>query len=153
MKAIDEKLSTSDGLLKLNGKVSKIRFSTETSGSENHTSTSNVAVFEIDGKPVELKLYDSIVIENGHHIAVAGNMKNGLFKAMAYHNLTNGVSGKGATYIFFILGIIFFIVGLIASIPTNGIGLIFSAVGAYLIYQSNQYSKAYELVTEDNENK
>ena len=130
---------------KLRGVVNKVRFSTEVSGGENNTSTSHVAIFEIDKRPVELKLPRSIILDNGDEVLLAGKVKKGLFKALAYKNLTNNVSGKGAVILHMLLGVIFTIVGL-ATIPF-GIGLIFAPAGIYMIWYSQQLSKAYKVVT------
>jgi hypothetical protein len=129
----------------LQGIVSKVRFSTEVSGNENSTSTSHVAIFEINKTPIELKLPGSIILENGDEVLLAGKVKKGLFRALAYKNMTNSVSGKGQVILHMLLGIIFTIVG-IATIPM-GIGLIFAPAGMYSIWHSRQLSNAYNLVT------
>jgi len=131
----------------LQGIVEKIRFSTEVSGGENNTSTSHVAVFEINKKPIELKLPDSIIIENGDEVLLAGEIKKGLFKALAYKNLTNNVSGKGPVFLYMLLGVIFNIVGLATIVV--GVGLIFTPAGLYMIWYSRQLSKAYEIVSQN----
>src|SRR5690554_3636365 len=92
---------------KLQGIVEKIRFSTEVNGGKDSASTNHVAVFEIANKPIELKLPDSIIIEDGDEVLLAGETKKGLFKALAYKNLRNNVSGKGPVAVYMILGIIF----------------------------------------------
>jgi hypothetical protein len=129
----------------LRGAVNKVRFSTEVSGGENGISTSHIAVFEINQIPVELKLPDSIILEEGDEILVAGNVKKGLFRALAYKNLNNNVSGKGQIILYMFLGIIFTLVGL-GTIPF-GIGLIFTPAGMYMVWYSRQLSEAYNLVT------
>ncbi|APR67660.1 hypothetical protein CN03_12410 [Thalassolituus oleivorans] len=129
----------------LRGVAQKVRFSTVVSGGENHTSTSHLAVFEVNRTPVELSMPESIFLENGDEIFLAGKIKKGVFKAIAYKNLTNNVSGKGQVILPMLLGIIFTIVGL-GTIPF-GIGLIFAPVGIYSIRYSRQMSEAYRLVT------
>lgn len=79
----------------LQGIVNKIRFSTEISGNKETTLTNHIAIFEIENMPIELKLPDSIILENGNEALVAGDIKKGVFKATAYKNLTNNASGKG----------------------------------------------------------
>jgi hypothetical protein len=130
---------------KLQGVVEKIRFSTEISGDRNSTFTTQVAVFEIGNRPIELKLPDSIIIENGDEVIVAGETKKGLFKALAYKNLRNNVSGKGNVAVYMILGIIFTLLGLGTIIV--GVGLIFAPLGIFMILHSRKLSKAYEAVT------
>lgn len=129
----------------LQGIVSKVRFSTEVSGNENTISTKHVAIFEINETPIELKLPGSIILENGDEVLLAGKVKKGLFKALAYKNMTNSVSGKGQVILHLLLGIMFTIVG-ITTIPV-GIGLIFAPAGIYMIWYSRQLSNAYNLVT------
>jgi hypothetical protein len=150
---------------KLKGKIKHVRFSAEVSGGEKNTSTSHIAIFKLDNKPVELKLPGSILIEDGDNILVAGKTKNGLFKALAYNNLSNGVSGKGQVVSNSILGIFFTIVGIgIGAIPffvINSIhgqlwalkhlfffgeSLIFVSIGISLIHYSRQQSKSFEIV-------
>lgn len=128
----------------LQGTVNKVRFSTEVTGTDNSISTSQIAVFELDGKQVELKLPDSIIINNGDRVVVAGELKKGLFKALAYKNITNGVSGKRHVLLYYFIGIIFTVVGLPALFV--GIGFLFIPLGLYCIYCGKQNAKAYQLV-------
>ena len=129
----------------IKGIITNIRFSTEVSGGDNGVSTTQVAAFDLDGKPTELKLPDSIMIKNGDTVVVAGKFKNGLFKALAYKNFSNGVSGKGPVILFMFLGVIFTIVG-IGTIHL-GIGVLFAPIGVYMIYCSRQLTEAFEMVT------
>jgi hypothetical protein len=129
----------------LQGIANKIRFSTEVSGSDKSVSTSQVAVFELDGQPVEMKLPDSIIISNGDTVVLAGEFRRGLFKACAYKNMTAGVSGKNHVVLLYILGAIFSVVGI--GTVLVGIGVIFFPVGLYLIYTGRKHAKAYDLVT------
>ncbi len=133
------------GLQLYRGKVKNIRHSVEVSGSQNNISTSHVAVFELEGFMVELKLPDSIVINEGDEVKVAGKIKRGLFKGLAYQNVTKQVLGKGPAVLYMFLGVIFAIVGLCTII--FGIGAAFLAIGIYLVYKSRQYSKAYRMIT------
>jgi len=130
----------------IRGVVSKVRFSTEVSGRE-HVTTSHVAVFEINKTQVELKLNESIIVDNGDEILLAGKINKGLFKALAYNNLTNNVSGKGQVSLYMFLGIAFTLVGLMLF--PSVMSLILFPVGIYMIWYSKQLSKAYTLVTSD----
>ena len=87
---------------------------------------------------------EQVALEDKVH-QLAGKVKKGLFRALAYKNMTNSVSGKGQVILHMLLGIIFTIVG-IATIPM-GIGLIFAPAGMYSIWHSRQLSNAYNLVT------
>lgn len=130
---------------KLQGVISKVRFSTEACGGNEKTHKSYMAAFEIDNTPVELKLPGSIILDNGDEVLLAGKIKKGIFKALAYKNLTNKVSGKGPIIRYMFLGIVFSMVGL-AIIPF-GIGLILVPAGIYMIWYGKKLSKAYKLVT------
>ena len=78
----------------IRGTVANIRHSTEVSGNDKSVSTSQVAVFDLDGQAVEIKLMESIVLSNGDSAIVAGDTKRGLFRGMAYRNETRRVDGK-----------------------------------------------------------
>lgn len=129
----------------LKGTVNKIRFSTDISGGSKSTSTSYVAVFEIDGQPIELKMPSSIMIDNGHLVEVVGTEKRGVFTALAYRNFDNGVLGKGPAMTYIAIGSIFTLVGL-CTIPVF-FGLIFVPVGIYTFLQGRKISKAYQIVS------
>jgi hypothetical protein len=120
----------------LQGTVAGIRHSTEVSGSENTTSTSHVAVFSVAGRPVELKLSESIVIDNGDEVLLAGNVKRGLFKAMAYRNRTKGVDGKGPALVYWIVGVAFCAF------------IVFAPIGIFLIRTARRYEAAFRAVTQ-----
>ena len=79
----------------IRGTVANIRHSTEVSGNDKSVSTSQVAVFDLDGQAVEIKLMESIVLSNGDRVIVAGDRKRGLFRGLAYRNETRRVDGKG----------------------------------------------------------
>lgn len=91
----------------IEGTAKRIRFSTEFEGTDSQTTTSHVAVFELDGKPVELKLSENIILREGDQVLIAGTTKRGLFRGMAYFNKTVGVKGKEKTAALWIGGIIF----------------------------------------------
>lgn len=132
----------------LKGIAGKVRFSTEVEGMEDSTATRQIAVFEIDGKPVEIKLRESIMIDEGDSIRVAGKIQKGIFKAYAYKNLTNGASGKGQVLMYMFMGLVFLMMG-IFTIPFM-IGFLLLPVGLYMIYHSVRLSKAYGLVSKEN---
>ena len=52
----------------LRGTVANIRHTTEVSGNDNGVSTSQVAVFELGGRAVEIKLMETIVLSNGDRL-------------------------------------------------------------------------------------
>lgn len=98
-----------------------IRFTTEVVGTDNQTSTSHIAVFELDGKPIELKISESIIFSEGDKVLVAGKLKRGLFRGMAYFNITRGVKGRQSSLAYWIVGIAFCVSVIFLPI---GIGLL-----------------------------
>lgn len=125
------------------GIVSNSRFSTEVTGSDRSSSTSQIAIFDLDGKPVELKLPDSMVINNGDKVVAAGHLKRGLLKAYAYRNETKSVTGKNIVYPAYFGGIIFSLVGW-ATITT--LGIFFIMFGVSFLYYGYRNGKAYSMV-------
>lgn len=127
------------------GTVADVRFSTEVSGTDQSTSTKQIAVFRLGGSPVELKLPNSAIINNGDSIVVAGNIKNGLFKALAYKNVKTFVTGKNDIIIHYIRGSMFTVIGAIFSAAF--IGIPFLIIGIYDIYTGFRNSKAYQMIS------
>lgn len=126
------------------GIARNVRYSIEVSGWKNDTSTNHVVVFELESKPVEVKLPDSIIIGEGDDVMIAGKRKRGLLKGFAYKNISKDAYGKGPVILYMILGIIFTIIGLF-TIPFF-IGVAFAPAGLYMIYLSRMYSKAHAAV-------
>lgn len=116
------------------GTVKKIRFATEVDGTNNQTSTSHVAVFELDGKSVELKLSESIILNEGDKVLVAGKWKRGLFRGMAYFNKTLGIKGKQSTLVCWIVGIGFCMT------------VVFLPVGIWAVMQGLSFQEAFRRV-------
>jgi hypothetical protein len=119
----------------LTGTVSNIRHSTRTSGSnEGGTSTSHVALFELDGAPVTLSLPEVIAISDGDKVSVAGNEKRGLFRGLAYSNKSNKVKGKSSVALYCLVGVAFCCSVLLAP------------VGFWLLYCGYRNQKAYAAI-------
>lgn len=86
-------------LTRIEGIASNIRTDTSVQGSisrgKGSVSSTTTMNFLIDGKAVNADFGESMNVNNGDHIVVAGiQMANGL-KALAYNNLTNGTYGEG----------------------------------------------------------
>lgn len=126
------------------GTVADVRFSTEVSGTDNSTSTKQIAIFQLGDRPVELKLPNSAIINNGDNIVVAGNTKDGIFKALAYKNVKTLVKGKNNIILHYIRGGFFTIIGAIFSVAI--IGIPFVIIGIYDIYIGLKNSKAYQMI-------
>lgn len=120
----------------INGTVSNIRHSMEVNGAEANVSTVHIAVFEVDGHPVELKLSGTIFINNGDNILVAGELERGLLRGRAYYNQTKGVKGKDerAISINWAIGII-----LCTLIFTSPLGI-------WFIRAARKYEAAYKAI-------
>ena len=119
----------------IRGTVANIRHSTEVSGNDKSVSTSQVAVFDLDGQAVEIKLMESIVLSNGDQVIVAGDTKRGLFRGLAYRNVTRRVDGKGPAWIYLIVGIVFCVI------------VIFLPIGLWLLNRARNYDLAFKAVT------
>lgn len=128
----------------MQGTVDNVRFSTEVIGTSQSISTRQVTVLEINGVPVELKLSDSIVICNGDAVVMAGKLENGMFKAEAYANKTNGVSGGQDATLSYLLGSLFMFVGIVTAVLIAG--FVFMGIGVALLYMGNKHKKAIKLV-------
>ena len=119
----------------IRGTVANIRHSTEVSGDDKSVSTSQVAVFDLDGQAVEIKLMESIVLNNGDQVIVAGDSKRGLFRGLAYRNVTRRVDGKGPVWLYLIMGIVFCAI------------VVFLPIGLWAIARSRKYDRAFKAVT------
>src|SRR6188768_4007554 len=119
----------------IRGAVANIRHSTEVSGNDKSVSTSQVAVFDLDGQAVEIKLMESIVLSNGDQVIVAGDTKRGLFRGLAYRNQTRRVDGKGPIGIYLFVGVVFCVI------------VVFLPVGLWLIARARKYDEAFKAVT------
>lgn len=119
----------------IRGTVANIRHSTEVSGNDKSVSTSQVAVFDLDGQAVEIKLMESIVLSNGDRVIVGGDTRRGLFRGLAYRNETRRVDGKGPAWIYLIVGIVFCVI------------IIFLPIGLWMIAKARNYDLAFKAVT------
>ena len=119
----------------IRGAVANIRHSTEVSGNDKSVSTSQVAVFDVGGQAVEIKLMESIVLSNGDSVIVAGDTKRGLFRGIAYRNETRRVDGKGPVGLFLFIGIVFCAI------------VVFLPIGLWLIAKARTYDQAFKAVT------
>jgi len=119
----------------IRGTVANIRHSTEVSGNDKSVSTSQVAVFDLDGQAVEIKLMESIVLSNGDQVIVGGDTKRGLFRGLAYRNVTRRVDGKGPAWIYLVVGVVFCVI------------VVFLPIGLWMIAKARKYDLAFKAVT------
>jgi hypothetical protein len=123
------------GIQVIRGTVANIRHTTEVSGGDKGVSTSQVAVFDLDGQAVEVKLMETIVLGNGDQVIVAGDTRRGLFRGLAYRNVTRRVDGRGPVAIYLFLGTVFCIV------------VVFLPIGLWLIRKARRYDMAFKAAT------
>lgn len=120
----------------IEGVVEDLRFSTSISGGEKSTSTSYLAIFRINSKPIEICVDESIILSNGDEVIVAGDEVRGLFRAKAYFNKTQGVKGRNSTMAHKIVG-----VGFCLSV-------LFLPFGIWLLLQSRKIDAAFDLINQ-----
>ena len=105
-------------LTKLEGIASNIRTDTSVHGSisrgKGNVSSTTTMNFLIDGKAVNADFGESMNINNGDHVVVAGIQKTNGLNALAYNNLTNGTYGEGGGLLR-IGGIVIGVIGLIGA--------------------------------------
>lgn len=128
---------------KLEGPISKIRFSTSVSGGEA-TNTEQIAIFEISGKSVEFRSNESVIVEDGDICVVAGEVVNGLFKALALNNKTKRIySTNNSNYIKF-FGSLCTVIGIV-TIPFL-VGIVFTYLGIQTIRKGKLVNQAHKMV-------
>src|SRR5262245_51830903 len=84
------------GYLKaVKGTASDVRQARTTIISNGWRDNSYECLFRLSGEPVALWISSPIYIEDGETVIVIGAFnRNGIFEALAYHNLSTRVSGK-----------------------------------------------------------
>src|SRR5690606_2500560 len=90
-------------LTRIEGIASNVRTDTSVQGSisrgKGSVSSTTTMNFLIDGKAVNADFGESMNINNGEHVVVAGLQKANGLKALAYNNLSNGAYGEGGSSI------------------------------------------------------
>jgi hypothetical protein len=121
-------------LTKLEGIASNIRTDTSVQGSisrgKGSVSSTTTMNFLIDGKAVNADFGESMNINNGDHVVVAGLQKTNGLNALAYNNVTNGTYGEGGRTLR-IVGIIAASAGIIAGMLIIPLLLIPIGIGAW----------------------
>ena len=145
----------------IRGTVSKLRFTTEVRGggtnNSQHVSSSHIAVFHLDAQPVRLESASAQILNEGDTLAVAGELENGTFQALAYRNDSAGVLSSPDNLIQYVLGTIFTLIGLIAfficlarrEYPPAAICSVFFAAGIYSINWGVRLGSAVSLLREE----
>jgi hypothetical protein len=125
----------------LQGIAIKVRntLDVSSSGGENsQTSTTHISVFQLNAQPVQVLADSPVMIDEGDTVLVAGQVKNGGFKAFAYQNVTTGVHDSAGWILNVFIGSLFAIGGLLACVSIFGsdwgpviLGLPFLLIGSY----------------------
>ena len=118
-------------IIKIDGIAKNVRHSRSVSGADGDTCTRHIAILEIDNQAIEISLIESIHINDGDHILVAGKHRRGVLHGLAYFNKTKNVKGKGPLVLYLIQGIVL---------------LILPPIGIYFLYRTDQYHKAYKII-------
>lgn len=136
----------------LKGVVTKLHRSMEVEGGNNSAvNTTHVTVFQIDGKPIQMKSRETVLIDEKDKVIVAGKLSNGILNAYAYLNETTGASGDEGKGVLYLFGLVFPLAGLYVittfSDPFFGImpmlgGLVFIGVGVRMLYRATLISMA-----------
>jgi hypothetical protein len=136
---------------RLCGKVSNLRHSIDVSGTRDAISTSHVAIFEIDGRPVAYEGGASAILSDGDEIEVTGDGQGGVFAAYAYRNITKRVADSASYMNLFIVGGAFPLFGLMTIVnfpdtPAALLGLIFIGIGISLLRKAARIRNAIRMM-------
>lgn len=113
-------------------------------GDNNHVVTTHICLLILNGRQVRLKSGQPLLINEGDHIVVAGDGEQGLFKGLAYRNLSTQVAGNEGWVAQSLGGVVFAGASLLAwahfSDASFGpmpqiVATLFLAVGAYLLWR------------------
>ena len=121
------------------GTASDIRHSTDTQGSEDSIRTYQVAAFNLDNIPVQLKMSDSIFISEGDELVISGLYRRGILSGLAYKNRTrNNLIQRAPAGAYLLFGIFLGFFGLAAFTAQenlNAIGwlLCLASIGVFRI--------------------
>jgi len=97
------------------GTASEIRHSPDTQGSEDSVRTYQLAAFNLDNIPIQLKMQESIFISEGDELVVSGLYKRGILSGLAYKNRSrNNLVQRESAGGYFFFGVLFGFFGLFA---------------------------------------
>lgn len=79
---------------RLSGIASKVRHSASVGGGgDQPVNTTHIALFHLDGRVVRAKSGQPHLIDEGDQVVAVGTASGAVFHALAYSNVSNGVSG------------------------------------------------------------
>ena len=139
------------------GIVKNSRHSTEVSmksryvngrGYKTKGSTKQIAIFNVNNTPVEIRLAASIIINDGDEVIVAGSKSRGVLTGFAYKNLTVRASGRSPVINHLIGGLFCLFLGLAflqGNLPFFFPGILL-AIAAYNFYVAIRNFRADAIV-------
>lgn len=150
----------------LRGTAEKVRNTVSVSGGGDRNSTvttTHIALFQINNRQIKVSSTEPVLIEEGDEVVIAGSVRRGLFEALAYRNVTTGITGNQAYVVNLILGIIFpaAAVGFFTSFMRSGffsagfgipgmlpaaVSAIFFITGIYILFTGFRTMKAKNMV-------
>jgi hypothetical protein len=127
----------------LKGVVRNSRHSTEVNSTSKYNRgrgyktkvyTNQVAIFDVGDRPVEFRLSESIMVNDGDLVVVVGHTSGGVMHGLAYKNLTKQVARRKSfpTAANIVIGIILILFGF--PLLVIAIGMPMVGIGAYLIF-------------------
>jgi hypothetical protein len=131
----------------LNGVATQVRntLDVRSIGAESsHVVTTHICLLMLNGRQVRLKSGQPVMINEGDRIVVAGDGAQGLFKGLAYRNLSTQAAGDEGWIAQSVGGVVFGGGGLLALARFSDAGFgsmpqlvasAFFAVGAYLLWR------------------
>ena len=141
----------------LQGPVTNCQHTLKVSGGGNNTGTTTtyIALFRVNGRPVEFRTSQPVSISDGDQAKVAGSMWNGALNALACRNLSTGETmsvGSGGYLVgAFLVPIIGVGVGVMAWNALGGlivlaVLVLVACLTLYLGYRGSLVSRAEKLV-------
>lgn len=141
----------------LQGTVSNCQHTLKVSGGANNTGTSTtyIALFRVNGRPVEFRTGHPSSISDGDQVKVAGTPWNGTLSVLACRNLTTGeTANAGAVGYLFgacLLPVIGFFVlrflgDALGGLIVAALVLLVAAITAYLAFRAVLTIRAEKLV-------
>lgn len=113
---------------------------------DNSVTVTNEVSFTIDGTTAVMKSPNTILMESGDAVVIAGERgRDGVFKAYAVNNLTRGIINHCESVVHLIIGGVFVVFG-IPFILFLGAGLIFIGAGTWMLLNARKMTRARKMV-------
>ncbi len=145
---------------KIKGIASQVRNTISVSGGGNNSSvtTTHIAIFQIEGRQIQCKSSEPILINEGDMVMVASKTGSGILNGYAYMNLNTRAVGNEGWVLMLFFGVLFPAVSVavfsIFSDPFFGvlpkvIGGIFLVVGLGMFYRGIRVLQAVRVLKKD----